>query len=142
MKPAAGTAALASRVGRVVCGGGLALFYGGMVLPAMFGGLDVPAIVWRVGLVLATVGCLLLVALLAWPALRPQRAFHEVRYGFACVPAAGLAVLGATGEGPHEIPLFWPLAAVFLVPATVALIVLAGLVERKVDGGRARPHDR
>jgi hypothetical protein len=40
------------------------------------------------------------------------------------------------------VPLFWPLAAVFLVPATVALIVLAGLVERKVDGGRARPLDR
>ena len=118
--------------GFVVCGIGLLVFYVGNLAEAFSGdAFDVPAAVWRVGIVVATIGCLLLLALLARPATRPARAVWEARFGFACLPAAVLSLFGALGDGSSGLQPFWLVVTICLLPAGIGVIALAAGVERE-----------
>jgi hypothetical protein len=131
--------------GYAVCALGLAVFYVGNLVQAVGGdSFAVPAAVWRVGIVMATVGCVLLLALLAPPGIRPNRASWEARFGFACLPAAILSLFGALGDGSQGVQVFWLIVTVFLLPASVGLILLAAGVEREAkhaDDGTRNAHD-
>ena len=106
--------------GFVICGAGLVVYYlGTIVVPASGDSFDVPAAVWRAGVIVVTVGCLLILALLARPATRPARAVWDARLGFACLPAAILSLFGALGDGPQGARPFWLIVTVFLLPASV-----------------------
>ena len=118
--------------GFVVCGIGLLVFYVGNVVQAFSGdAFDVPTAVWRAGIVVATIGCLLLLALLARPVTRPARAVWEARFGFACLPAAILSLFGALGDGSSGLQPFWLVVTVCLLPASIGVIALAAGVERE-----------
>lgn len=130
------------RAGFAICGVGLVVFYLGNIVQAASGdAFDVPAGVWRTGVIVATVGCLLVLALLARPATRPVRAVWDARLGFACLPAAVLSLFGALGDGSQGAQPFWLTVTVFFLPASVMVIALAAGVEREAKNGRAGPGD-
>jgi len=138
-KPApAKNAALLRKLGYIICGVGLAVFYLSTFVPALLGASDaLPAAVWRAGAVLAAVGCLWLVVLLIRPATQPARASREAVFGFVSLPAALISLFGIAGE--TGVVMFWLVVTVFLLPASVALILLAALVERAhTAAGRGR----
>jgi hypothetical protein len=123
--------------GFVLCGIGLIVFYLGNVVQAFSGdSLDVPAVTWRAGIVVTTIGCVLLLGLLARPATRPARAVWEARFGFACLPAAILSLFGALGDGSTGLQPFWLIVTICLLPASVGVIALAAGVEREAKHAR------
>ncbi len=126
--------------GFVVCGAGLAVFYLGNIVQAASGdAFDVPAEVWRGGVAVAAVGCLMILAPLVRPATRPARAVWDARFGFFCLPAAVLSLFGALGDGDSGTQPFWLVITVLLLPASVLVIMLSAGVEREAKHGRDRP---
>lgn len=114
---------------------GLAFFVGAAILAPTLGW-ESPAIIWRVGLILAAVAAYFLVALLAWVYRKGQQVTGEAIIGFITLLVAMLSLMGGIANEEGEIKVFWLVMAIVLIPAAMALVMLAAIAKREGKAGR------
>ena len=118
-------------LGRGIVIAGLAVFYGSLVFSVL--GADPPGMLLLASAIATTVGCLWLTAVLVWAPGHKERGGFEATLAFLCLPAALLAVFGASESGLRPS---WVVVAVFFVIGVVVLLVQAAQARRKTDAWR------
>lgn len=110
---------------------GLAFFFAAAIIAPLLSWSS-PEVVWKTGLVMTAVGCLLLVGLMVWVyPKKGRRLTGETVLGFFGVLVGFISLLVSFGDEQSGIQVFWVVMTVFLLPSGWAIVVLAALANRR-----------
>jgi hypothetical protein len=121
-------------VGLSVAAAGLAIFAAGVIAAAVFQRVFYLP-VWMTGVVLVCLGCLLLIAYLAFAYRKAPPVTLEVVVAFLMI-IVGLFFLFAFFGDEGGIELLWLIPTILLLPGAVAIVCLATLAKRERERWR------
>ncbi len=124
------TRGLLRKEAKVVTVIGLAFFYAAAIIAPLLSWSS-PELIWKTGLIMTAVGCLWLVALIAWVYPKSQRMTGETVLGFLGLLTGLISLLVSFGDENNGVQIFWVVMTVFILPSGWTIVVLAALKNRK-----------